>query len=169
MKRFDGIKGVFDVVEIWEYVVLEILDVKLILIGYGIKINVNKLERMIKDKKFEENVKILGLIYDFEEKFKILVKSKVFFLFSYEENWVIVIGEVMVVGLFVVCYDLFEIWLIWKDNVIWILRGNKKEFVKKVVELFENENVGKRVGENGVRFVKRYDWRKIVGKELMII
>lgn len=75
----------------------------------------------------------------------------------------------MVVGLFVVCYDLFEIWLIWKDNVIWILRGNKKEFVKKVVELFENENVGKRVGENGVRFVKRYDWRKIVGKELMII
>lgn len=109
MKRFDGIKGVFDVVEIWEYVVLEILDVKLILIGYGIKINVNKLERMIKDKKFEENVKILGLIYDFEEKFKILVKSKVFFLFSYEENWVIVIGEVMVVGLFVVCYDLFEI------------------------------------------------------------
>ncbi|BAD85912.1 glycosyltransferase, family 4 [Thermococcus kodakarensis KOD1] len=169
MKRFDGTKGVFDVVEIWEHVVSEIPDAKLILIGHGTKTNVNKLERMIKDKKLEENVKILGPIYDFEEKFKTLAKSKVFLLPSYEENWAIVIGEAMAAGLPVVCYDLPEIRPIWKDNVIWIPRGNKKEFAKKVVELLENENVGKRVGENGARFVKRYDWRKIAGKELMII
>ncbi|MBO8161811.1 MAG: glycosyltransferase family 4 protein [Thermosipho sp. (in: Bacteria)] len=169
MKRFDGPKGVFDAVEIWENVVSEIPDVKLILIGHGTKANINKLEMMIREKKLEENVRILGPIYDPEEKFRILAKSKVFLLPSYEENWAIVIGEALAIGLPVVCYDLPEIRPIWEDNVIWIPKGNKEEFAKKVVELLQNSDLRELFSKRGIKFVKKYDWDEIARRELQSI
>ncbi len=169
MKRFDGTKGVFDVVEIWDYIVSEIPDAKLILIGHGTKATINKLERMIKEKKLEENVKILGPIYDFEKKFRILAKSKVFLLPSYEENWAIVIGESLATGLPVVCYNLPELRPIWKDKVIWVTKGDRKEFAQRVVELLRDDELRKRLGEEGAEFVKKYDWGMIAIREVGLI
>ena len=169
MKRFDGTKGVFDVVEIWEHVVSEIPDAKLVLIGHGTKTNINKLERMVKEKKLEENVRILGPIYDFEEKFRTLAKSKVFLLPSYEENWAIVIGEAMAAGLPVICYDLSEIRPIWQDTVIWVPKGDKREFAKKVIELLQNNELRDTITKKGIKYVKKYDWKEIAKKELEFI
>ncbi|ALV63859.1 Glycosyltransferase [Thermococcus sp. 2319x1] len=169
MKRFDGTKGVFDVVEIWKHVVSEIPDAKLVLIGHGTKANVKRLKRMIQEKKLENSVCILDPIYDFEEKFRTLARAKVFLLPSYEENWAIVIGEAMATGLPVVCYNLPEIQPIWEDNVIWVPKGNKEEFAKKVVELLQDDELRKRLGEKGAEFVKKYDWEMIAKKELIII
>lgn len=169
MKRFDGTKGVFDVVEIWDYIVSEIPDAKLILIGHGTTATINKLERMIKEKKLEENVRILGPIYDFEEKIRILAKSKVFLLPSYEENWAIVIGESLATGLPVVCYNLPEIRPIWKNKVIWVTKGDEKKFAQRVVELLQDDELRRKLGEKGAEFVKKYDWGVIAIKELKYI
>ena len=169
MKRFDGTKGVFDVVEIWDYVVSEIPNAKLILIGHGTKANINKLEKMIKEKNLEENVRILGPIYDFEKKFRILAKSKVFLLPSYEENWAIVIGEAMAAGLPVVCYNLPEIQPIWEDNVIWVPKGDKTAFAQKVIEFLTDERLREKFITKGIEFVKQYDWGEIAKKEIMLI
>lgn len=169
MKRFDGTKGVFDVIEIWKRVTSEIPNANLVLIGSGSKETINKLNNMITSLGLRNNVKILGPIYDFNKKFRILASSKVFLLPSYEENWAIVIGEAMATGLPVVCYNLPEIQPIWEDNVIWVPKGNKEEFAKKVIELLQNDELRKRIGEKGVEFVKKYDWKEIVQRELRLI
>ena len=169
MKRFDGTKGVFDVIEIWKIVVKEIPDAKLVLIGHGTDDTLRKLKVMIKKNNIEKNIRILGPIYNFDKKFEIIAKSRIFLLPSYEENWAIVIGEAMAAGLPVVCYDLPEIRPIWEDNVIWVSKGNKEEFAQRVVELLKDERLRKEFSIRGVEFVKQYDWKEIAKKEIMFI
>ncbi len=169
MKRFDGTKGVFDIIEIWKRVVKEISDAKLILIGHGTNDTLRKLKVMIKKNDLEDNIQILGIIYDFDRKFETLARSKIFLLPSYEENWAIVIGEAMATGLPVVCYELPEIQPIWKDNVIWVPKGNKEIFAKKIVGLLQNEDIRNELGNRCVDFVKKYDWKEIAKKEMDLV
>lgn len=166
MKRFDGTKGVFDVVEIWKNVVAKIPKAKLIMIGHGTKENLNKLKSMIEERNLEENIRILGPIYDFEEKIKNVAKSRVFLLPSYEENWAIVIGEAMACGTPIICYDLPEIRPIWRDNIIWVPKGDRNIFAQRVLEFLINESIRKKFIAREIEFVKQYDWKDIAKKEL---
>jgi glycosyltransferase involved in cell wall biosynthesis len=169
MKRFDGTKGVFDIIEIWKEVVKVKREAKLGMIGLGTKETMLKLEKMINDYNLKENIDILGPIYDFNKKFSILAKSKLFVLPSYEENWGIVIGEAMACGIPVICYDLPEIRSIWQNNVVWVPKGNKKIFTNTVIHLLDNVKERENLSKKGKRFIKKYDWEKIAEKELKLI
>jgi len=169
MKRFDETKGVFDVVDIWETVVRKVSEAKLVLVGHGTSKTVEKLKRIISARNLDGNIRIFGPIYDFSKKVEMLAKSKVFLLPSYEENWAIVIGEALAAGVPVICYDLPEIKPIWRDNVIWVSKGNKREFAERVMELIQNDKLRFELGRKGIEFVKRYDWSNIARKELTLI
>jgi len=169
MKRFDKTKGVLDVIEIWKYVVREIKDAKLILVGHGSKDTLEELNKLIKKYGLENNIKILGPIYDFNKKIEILAKSKLFLLPSYEENWAIVIGEALAAGVPVICYDLPEIKPIWEDKIIWVPRGDKREFAKRIIELLQDDKLRAKLSKEGIEFVKKYDWEEIAKKELELI
>jgi len=169
MKRFDGSKGVFDVIDIWEMVAKEMPSAKLILVGHGTRETYEKLRQKIVAKSLTNNVKVIGPIYKLEEKVEILAKSKIFLLPSYEENWAIVIGEAMAAGVPVVAYDLPEIRRVWKDTVIWIPKGNKRLFATKVIELLNNESLRTKIVSRGISYVEKYDWKEIAKKELELV
>ncbi len=169
IKRFDGTKGVFDIIEIWKEVVKTKHEAKLGMIGLGTKKVMDRLSRMVENYGIKDNVDFLGPIYDFETKISVLASSKLFVLPSYEENWAIVIGEALAAGVPVLCYDLPTIRPLWKDKVIWVPKGDKKKFANKVIELLDSEQVRTRLSEAGIRFVKEYDWQRIADKEMMLI
>lgn len=169
MKRFQGTKGVFDIVDVWKDVVRVKRNAKLGMIGLGTKGVLTKLRKMVETYRIEENVDFLGPIYDFNAKFSILASSKLFVLPSYEENWAIVIGEAMAAGVPVLCYDLPEIKPIWENKIVWVPRGDKKAFASKVLELLDGEQARNELSKIGVEFIRKYDWHGIAEKEMTII
>jgi glycosyltransferase involved in cell wall biosynthesis len=169
MKRFHGTKGAFDIVDIWKKVVETKCRSKLAMVGGGPKKTTDKIRRMIHRFGMEQNVTLFGPIYDFKEKFSLLAGSKLFVAPSYEENWAIVIGEAMATGLPVICYDLPDIKPVWLDNVVWVPRGDKNGFARRILELLDNKDKREYVSRKGQLFVKKYSWEKIAERELKII
>jgi len=169
MKHFSATKGIFDVIDIWEQVVKSKPEAKLGLIGTGTESTIEKLEQIITEKDLEDNIDIIGPIYDFKKKFSLLAGSKLFLLPSYEENWAIVIGEALAAGLPVICYDLPEIRPIWGNHAIWVPIGDTKKFATEVVELLSNDKKRKTLSEEGIKFVRKFDWENIAKEELSLI
>ena len=169
MKRFDGTKGIFDIIEIWNKVVQNKKDAKLGMIGLGTKDVMSKLKKMINGYNIGENIDFLGPIYDYNKKFLTLAKSRLFVLPSYEENWAIVIGEAMACGIPVICYDLPEIKPIWKDNVVWTPMGDKEAFADAIIQLLDDNKKREKMSEKEMKFIKRYDWKNIAEDELEYI
>ena len=169
MKRFYPTKGIFDAVEIWDYVVRERKDAKLLLVGFAPKNVLKKVLSMIRDLGLEENISVRGPVYEFEEKISLLRTSRMLILPSYEENWGIVIGEALAAGIPVVAYDLPDIRPIWENSVIWCPLGDKKSFSMEVLRLLRDEELREELGERGAEFMRKYSWDSIAERELKLV
>lgn len=167
MKRIQAVKGIFDLIKIWELVVRKFPQAKLIIIGSGIDEGAAK--QLVKEKKLKGNIRFLGAIYDDREKFGKIAESKLFLLPSYEENWAIVIGEAMAAGVPVLAYGLEELKEVWGDNFIAVPVGDKEVFAEKVLEYLSNQSVCEKVAAKALTFVKELDWKVIAERELEII
>ena len=167
MKPLQRTKGIFDLVEMWAELVKSKPEANLLIIGEGI--DGGEARKMTSEMGLERNIELAGVIYDPARKFKLLAQSKIFILPSYEENWAIVIGEAMAVGIPVVCYDLKELMAVWEDNVIYAKTGDKKDLLDKVTRLLENDAERAKMAQKAKEFVKKYSWDKIADTELSLI
>lgn len=164
MKRLQAVKGVFDLIEIWEKVVKVKSDAKLAIIGSGI--DGDQIKKIVEEKNLQSNIIFLGAIFDFQEKYRVLSSAEMFILPTYEENWAIVIGEAMARGLPVISYDLKELQEVWQDNFIGVPVGDTEKFAEKALYLLNNAPVREELSKKGLEFVKRYRWENIGKKEL---
>lgn len=169
MKRFDGTKGVFDIIEIWKEVVKTKSEARLGMIGLGTENILKKLTRDVENYKIKENIDFLGPIYNFETKIFVLASGKLFVLPSYEENWGIVIGEAMAAGVPALCYDSCGIRPIWQDKVMWVPKGNKLAFAREVLSLLDDEKKILEISKRGIDFMKTRSWSKIAAREMSLI
>lgn len=167
MKRIQAVKGIFDLVDIWELVVKKKPGAKLAIIGGGE--DEKEAKRMVKKARLGKNVTFFGPIFDLEKKFYLLAQNRLFVVPSYEENWAIVFGEAMASKLSVLAYALPELIEVWQDSFISIPLGNKIEFANKILELLENKKKRERMAIKGWHYVQKYDWEKIAKEELRII
>lgn len=167
MKRLNYGKGVFDLLQIWREVVQKKPTAKLGIIGDGPAEVVEKINQYIKDHQLSKNIELLGVIYDFETKFRLINSAKVFVLPTHEENWAIVIGEALAAKTPVICYDLKEIRPIWQDNIIWIEFGDIFQFAQEVISLLDNSEIRSQMANKGNQFIEQYDWEKIGQSELL--
>lgn len=167
MKRLQAVKGIFDLIEIWELVVKARPGARLVIIGEGI--DGKKARDMVKTKGLERNIEFAGLICDLTAKMTCIANSRLFVLPTYEENWAIVIGEAMAAGTPVISYDLKELVDVWKDNFIRVPLGDKAHFANRIVQLLDSPDKLREISQKGIEYVKQYDWRVIAEKELAII
>lgn len=167
MKRLNYGKGVFDLLQIWREVVSKKPHAKLGIIGDGPPEVVEKVNQFIIENKLSKNFELLGVVYDFETKFRFINSSKIFILPTHEENWAIVIGEAMAAKTPVVCYNLKEIKPIWQDNVLWVDLGNIKQFAQSIHSLLNDRDLCKKFITKGDKFIEQYDWSTIGEKELL--
>ena len=166
MKRLNYGKWVSDLLEIWKKVVAMKKDAKLWVIWEGSEDILEKINAFIKENNLENNIKLFGVVYDFEEKFRIINSSKLFILPSHEENWAIVIWEAMAIWAPVLVYDLPEITPIWKDNVEWVERFDTNQFSEKILKYLWDENLRKQKMEKADAFIPSLDWKNIANNEL---
>lgn len=169
MKRLQAVKGLFDLIDIWERVARSVPSARLIVIGSGIKEEVERAKKIIREKRLEKNIEFLGAIQDPKLKFTKLAESKIFILPTYEENWAIVVGEAMAAGIPVLAYDLKELEEVWEDNFIKIPLGNKDYFAQKILEIINSPEELDRISRKALDFVKKYDWSLVTKKEMDII
>ncbi len=167
LKRIQAVKGVFDLVDIWEAVIVKKPTARLAIIGGGA--DAVKLQNMIELRGLEENIKFFGEILDFKRKFEILAQSKMFVLPSYEENWAIVVGEAMATGLPVLAYELNELQEVWGDSFHGIPVGDTAQFAKDILDYLDNDEKREILAKRGHNYVRQYDWLYIAEEEVNLI
>lgn len=169
MKRLNYGKGILDLLDIWKKVVDIKNNAKLAIIGDGSKEVISKLNDKIQEYNIGKNIVFLGVVYDFKEKFTILQQANLFILPSHEENWAIVIGEAMAAGVPIIAYDLKEIIPIWKDNVIWVRKGNTERFAEVILDMLNDGSAREKISMKAKDFVKKYEWTEIAENEHDIV
>lgn len=166
MKRLEGTKGVWDILDIWKEVVTRRPAAKLLLIGHGSEATMHRIAQFIDQNGLRNNIEVYGPVYDFEKKFELLSSSRLFVLPTYEENWAIVIGEAMAAGLPVICYDLPEIRPVWGDSITWVPLGDQMGFADTILRLIDDDKGLSALSLKGKSFIQRYDWGPIAIGEL---
>ncbi len=159
MKRLHPMKGVFEVLEVWRDVVRGRPNAKLLIVGGGTSEVIRKMEDAIGRFGLWHNVVMKGSIYDQEEKIRLLAKSRIFLLPSFEENWALVIGEALATGLPVIAYDLPEIRPIWGEHVVWIPKGDKTSFSTATSKILSEGTRAEFCRPPA--FLRQYDWNFI--------
>lgn len=167
MKRIQAVKGVFDLIDIWELVVKRKPSAKLAIIGGGA--DNKKIITLIKDKNLVNNIIFFGPIFNFEKKIKILNQSKIFILPSYEENWAIVMGEAMACKMPVLAYNLSELIEVWQDSFVQIPLGDKQSFADRIIKCLEDKILRDKQAELGYQYVRQFEWSEIAKNEVNII
>lgn len=168
MKRAQPVKGIFDFVDIWKRVVAVFPKAKLLIVG-GEGSEEILLKQQIRDAQLEHNMKSVGYIQNFTEKFTYMAQSKLFVLPSYEENWAIVIGEAMASGVPVVAYGLAELRYVWRDYVEWSPVGDSARFAQRIIGLLKDSKKQTQMRNRALRYIKSFNWNDIAADELLYI
>ena len=127
-----------------------------------------RLERVIRDQKAQEYVKLLGFVPD-KELFS-LYKNAVGFTYpSVSEGFGLPGIEAMASGTLVLASDISVFKEIYKDNAIYFDPQDSLS-IKKTMESVLKMDSGLRVGkiEKAKDFVKRYSWAKMAQETLRI-
>ena len=104
--RIENHKGVEDIIRVAEILKKKYsMSPKIILAGKGKEKYVAKIKKMIDKLSLSDNIILKGYISE-QDKFDLLLNSKVFLFLSYEEGWAISVMEAASVGIPIVAYAL---------------------------------------------------------------
>lgn len=168
MARLKPYKGIYDVINIWEKVVNKIPNARLAVLGKGETHILLELKEMLKNKKLDQNVDLLGYLPD-SQAFSIIQKSKLFLFPSHEEGFGLVGLEAQTNGVPIVAWNLPVFNEIFKDGMIQIEENNIKLFAEKVCELLLNENYRDSLSVSAINNAKKYSWDTTAENEFRII
>jgi len=168
MARLSPIKGIFDLLYIWERLCNKLPHAKLCIIGSERKEYVSKLLISIKKHKLENNIALLGPLTGVD-KYVALKASKVFVYPSYLESWGIVVCEALACGLPVIAYNLPAYTIYKTQATIKVPIGNKDAMVKAILNLLTNDNLRERLSSLALREARKFDWDYVLSREINVI
>jgi len=160
-------KGIFDLVQAWKKVIDKKPDAKLVIIGTGKKVVVEQLNKLILKLNLDKNIIQTGWLYD--EKFKVMKKSKIFAFPSYGEGFALAVCEAMACGLPVVAYDLPAYKSVYRKGMITVRTGDVQELANALIDILEDESSQKKLGRDAIEQAKEYDWENSARAQLDII
>jgi len=165
-------KGIIDLTKLWEIIAQKRPSSKLICIGGGSDKNIQTTKREIKERKLENNFILAGFLPD-EEAFKKLSASKIFLFLSKGvggEAFGLAVGEALACGLPVVAYDLEVVKENFNSESVFLVPLDNVEKASQItLKLLEDDQLRIKLGENGRRFVRRFDWRKVAEQDYMFL
>ena len=167
MKRVQAVKGIFDLIDAWGLVAAARPDAKLAIIGGGI--DAEAARTRVQLRGLDDNIDLLGAIFDTAEKFSLVSAARVFVLPSHEENWAIVMGEAMALGVPVVAYDLPELKEVWGEAFRAVPKGDIRALASEILALLADEQDRCELTKRGLDRVSTLDWSLIAEHELAAI
>lgn len=172
--RLHPTKGIYDLVEIWQQVIIEKPDAQAVIVGGGTQNEIKKIISQINMANLGKNLTLSGYLSEIN-LIRTLKSSKIFLFTDYEAGWGLAIAEAMAAGLPTVGYNLDVFGNVFKKGFITVPVGAKQEFAKKILYLLNNQEEYQRLKNETVQESKKLSWektslafQKIIKNELQI-
>lgn len=145
-------KGIYDLIEVIERLLIDYPDIELYVGGDG---EIEKLKKIIENKKMKNNVHILGWISG-KQREKYLKECTFYILPSYNEGMPMSVIEGMAYKNIVISTKVGGIPKVIqnKENGIIIEAGNKEELYESINLLLNNAKLRKKISDNARTTVK---------------
>lgn len=139
-------------------------DTRVVIVGSSTGY-LKSLEKLAHELGIESNIEFTGFVDD-ATKVMYYKSADVFVLPSFSEAFPIVILEASVCGLPLVVSNLEVFRTIVEDghNGIFTKTGDENDLAGKITHLLKNEDVRKKMGENGRKKIEDYSWDRIAAE-----
>lgn len=155
--RFHPQKGVVELIEIWKLVTQSLPNARLVMIGDGPLMSDVKLK--IKQLGLEDNVKLLGYVFDGPKKYKTFAQSKIVVHPSFFDSGGMAAAEAMAFSLPAVGFNLDSYKSYYPKGMIKVPVGDLEGFADKIIELVANEGELERIGAEAQKMVsENWSW-----------
>ena len=167
VSRFSAEKGIFDLIDVVELVKKDIPEIKLNLIGGGSLFD--DVYNMIKDKKLENNVRLLGY-RESEDVYNYLSNSSLYVMTSFTESFGIVLLEAFTFGVPAIAFDSANgaCELINSNNGILIANRDKKLMADAIINYFSDKSLRDKLSRGTQKDLQKYSpeciivaWKKL--------
>src|SRR3989344_6980756 len=159
--RFHPQKGSIELVEIWRIVVDQKSDAKLVMIGDGPLMEEVKLK--IKSLRLENNIKLLGYVFDGPKKYKIFLQSNIVVHPAFYDSGGMASAEAMAFGLPCVGFNLKAYQSYYPKGMIKVPIGNLDLFAKAIIYLLKDDKRRKEIGLDARKMIEEnWSWDRRV-------
>jgi len=170
VSRIVKMKGIEDVLRAFFYILREVPDSQLWIIGDGDKKYIDDLKETIKTYSIDSKVKFFGRV-DENKKFELLKKAHILLHASVKEGWGLVVIEAASQATPSVVYNVSGL----KDSVkdgktgVVLKENNCKEMAREAVELFKDKKRYAAFQKNALALAKSLTWKDATEKSLNLI
>jgi glycosyltransferase involved in cell wall biosynthesis len=155
--RFHPQKGVVELIEIWQKVVAKRPEARLVMIGDGPLMAEVKLK--IKKYGLGKNIKLLGYVFDGEEKYKTFSQSKLVAHPAFYDSGGMASAEAMAFGIPCVGFNLKSYISYYPKGMIKVEVGDLNAFAGAIIKLLRETHFRNRIGKEAEAIIrKEWDW-----------
>lgn len=128
-----------------------------------------KIQMMIKDKKLENNISILGQLNELDFN-KVYDKSDIFLFVNIDQSWGLAVFEAMARGLPVIVSESVGAVELLKDKEnAFIVNPLDVEAITNVIENLKEDRIYQKISENAICSVKNFTWDKLYNSKMLNI
>lgn len=173
-KRFDVVflgrmheqKGVFDLPHVWQQILRQRPEARLLVIGEGP--HRQRAEEMFRELGIAHTAEFTGGI-DEQRKNALLAQCRLGLSLSYEEGWGLSVTEFLAMGLPVVAYALPVFEDVFPGQLELVKAGDREAAARAVTDLLGDEGRLRERGAAGREFARKYDYRQTAVEELQAL
>lgn len=170
VSRIVKMKGIEDVLRSFFYILRELRDAQLWIVGDGDKKYVKELKEMMKTYSIDPKVKFFGRV-DENKKFELLKKAHILLHASVKEGWGLVVIEAASQATPSVVYNVAGL----RDSVkngktgVVLEENSTKEMAREAIALFKDQKRYATFQKNGLAWVKSLTWEDATKQSLKLI
>lgn len=156
--RISKTKGIEDCVEAIKIISQRIQGIQLWIVGQGDDAYLRKLKLKIRKLSLQNVIKFYGFVSQ-AKKFELMSRAHIILVSSVKEGWGLIVPEAGIVGTPAVAYNVSGLRDIITNGINGVLSdANPHAMSGKVVEIFENEKLYKKITEGALIRAKSFHW-----------
>jgi N-acetyl-alpha-D-glucosaminyl L-malate synthase BshA len=161
--RLHKVKGIVHLIEAMKIIKEKCSKIQLLIIGDGTERDY--LKRRVRDLNLEKYINFVGRVSNNSIP-DYLYASDLFVLPSFSEGFPVTILEAMASGLPILATRVRGVPEIINEGVNGFLvePGDSHQIAEKAILILQNDNMRDRISEHNKKYVKRYEWKNIIGK-----